>query len=182
MQAWLAFAIFGVAAGGAFLVLTVSEAAGLYVPPTMARLGKGTFDYIDAVFLIVWSLIFQAMSIHNGRRHQLILSKVHVPRSRASDVGGFIGFTVVAILWGVLVRTVFAGRAVDPTYISRLPFGVPAASLQAGAQQVTATYFIVVGLVLVLIVIARVFNPIDFDEYGRYLGRLRFRSPRTTHP
>ena len=115
-----------------------------------------------------------------GSNTKLTLRKTRVPRSRASDVWGFIVFTLVAILWGVLgVHTVFAGRAVDPTYVNRLPSSVPASSLQQGVVAVTTTYFVLVGLVLVLIVVTRLFNPINFDEYDRYLRRvLRLPPPR----
>lgn len=181
MQVWLFLAITAVVSGGAFVLLAVSGAAGLYVSPVVAQLGWGTFDYIDMVFFIMWAWMFQLLSTNDGLYYQLQLRKVRVPRSRASDVWGFAGFSVTAILWGVLgVHAVFAGRAVDPGYVSRLPSGVPADWLQQGVVDVTTTYFVLVGLVLVLIVVARLFNPIDFDEYDRYIRRvLHLRTPRT---
>ena len=173
VQAWLFLALTVVAFGGAFALLTVAANAGLYVVRPIAQLARGTFDYLDAVFLVVWARIFQLMSMNDGLHYQLKLRKAHPSRSRASDVVGFAGFSIVAILWGVLaVHTVFAARAVDPAYVNRLPPGVPAASLQHGVVEVTTTYFVSVGLVLVLNVIARLFNPIDFNEYERYARRI----------
>jgi hypothetical protein len=169
----LSLAVVLVAIGGAFVLLNVSSAVGLYIPPTISRLGIGTFDGIDVAFICVWAGTFQLLSVNDGLQYQLRLRKVRVPRSRASDVWGFIVFALVAVLWGVLgVHNVFAGRAEDPTYVSRLPFGVPAGSLQHGVVEVTTTYFVLVGIVLVLIVVARLFNPVDFDEYDRYCRRL----------
>ncbi|MGO4102926.1 hypothetical protein AB4Y63_03165 [Leifsonia sp. YAF41] len=181
MQGRLFLAITVVVAGGAFVLLSISSGAGLYIPPRIAQLGIGTFDGINMLFLIMWAWMFQLLSVNDGLQYQLTLRKARVLWSRASDVWGFIVFTLVAILWGVLgVHTVFAGRAVDPTYVNRLPFGVPASSLQHGVVEVTTTYFVLVGLVLVLIVVTRLFNPIDFDEYERYLRRvLRQPPPRT---
>jgi hypothetical protein len=57
-------------------------------------------------------------------------------------------------------------------YVRRLPQGVPAGSLQHGVVEVTTTYFVLVGIVLVLIVVARLFNPVDFAEYDRYCRKL----------
>ncbi|MDJ0350735.1 hypothetical protein [Cryobacterium sp. PH29-G1] len=181
MQSWLFLAVTVVVAGGAFVLLGISSDAGLYIPPAIAQLGRGTFDYINLLFLIMWAWMFQLLSVNDGFQYQLTLRKVRVPRSRASDVWSFIVFTLVAILWGVLgVHAVFTGRAVDPTYVNRLPSGVQASSLQHGVVEVTTTYFVLVGLVLVLIVVMRLFNPIDLDEYDRYLRRvLRLPPPRT---
>lgn len=181
VQGRLFLAVTVVVAGGAFVLLGVSGAAGLYIPPVIAQLGRGTFDYINMLFLIMWAWMFQLLSVNDGLQYQLTLGRARVSRSRASDVWGFIVFMLVAILWGVLaVHPVFAGRAVDPMYVNRLPSGVPASSLQHGVVEVTTTYFVLVGLVLVLIVVARLFNPIDFDEYERYLRRvLRQPPPRT---
>ncbi|WP_243012663.1 hypothetical protein [Cryobacterium zhongshanensis] len=145
----------------------------MYFSPAIAQLGRGTFDYINLLFLIMWAWMFQLLSVNDGLQYQLTLRKTRVPRSRVSDAWGFIAFTLVAILWGVLgVHTVFAGRAVDPTYVNRLPSGELASSLQHGVVEVTTTYFVLTGLVLVLIAVARLFNPIDFDEYDRYLRRV----------
>ena len=151
----------------------MSGVAGLYVSPAVAQPGRGTFDYIDILFVIMWAWMFQLLSTNDGIHYQLQLRKRRVPRSRASDVWGFAGFLVVAILWGVLgVHNVFAGRAVDPAYVSRLPSSVSAESLQQGVVEVTTTYFILVGLVLLVIVITRLFNPIDFDEYDRHIRKV----------
>lgn len=182
VQGWLFLAIIVVVAGGAFVLLGISSGAGLYIPPAIAQLGIGTFDGINVLFFFMWASMFLLLSINDGLHYRLTLREVRVPRSSASDVWGFIVFTLVAILWGVLgVHTVFAGRAVDPTYVNRLPSGVPASSLQHGVVDVTTTYFVLVGLVLVLIVVARLFNPINFDEYDRYLRRLlRLPPPRTS--
>jgi hypothetical protein len=172
-QVWLFLALTLVAFGGAFALLTVAANAGLYVVPRIAQLARGTFDHLDAIFLIMWAWTFQSLSMNDGLHYQLLLRKAHPPRSRASDVFGFAGFSIVAILWGVLaVHTVFAARAVDPAYVNRLPSGVPADSLQHGVVEVTATYFVSVGLVLVLNLIARLFNPVDFNEYERYARRI----------
>jgi hypothetical protein len=169
----LSLAVVLVAIGGAFVLLNVSSDAGLYIPPTISRLGIGTFDGIDVAFICMWAGIFQLLSVNDGLQYQLRLRKARVPRSRASDVWGFIVFTLLAVLWGVLgVHNVFAGRAVDPMYVSRLPSGVPAGSLQHGVVEVTTAYFVLVGIVLVLIVVARLFNPVDFDEYDRYCRKL----------
>jgi hypothetical protein len=117
--------------------------------------------------------------MNDGLKYHFQLRKTHPSRSRASDVVGFVGFSIVAILWGVLaVHTVYAARAVDPAYVNRLPSGVPADSLQHGVVEVTTTYFVLVGLVLVLNVIARLFNPIDFNEYERYARRILHMSPQ----
>jgi hypothetical protein len=173
MHGWLSLAVLLVAIGGAFVLLNVSTAVGLYIPPTISWLAFGTFDGIDVSFICVWAGIFQLLSVNDGLQYQLRLRKARVPRSRASDVWGFIVFTVLAVLWGVLgVHNVFAGRAVDPMYVNRLPQGVPAGSLQHGVVEVTTTYFVLVGIVLVLIVVARLFNPVDFAEYDRYCRKL----------
>lgn len=173
VQGWLFLATDVVAYGGIAVLLGVPTAAGLSIRPIIAGLGIGTFDGLDMLFFFMWAGMFQLMSIHNGLRYRLTVFKVHVPRSRESDVVGFVGFTLVAILWGVLaVHPVFASRAVDPTYLNRLPSGAPASSLQHGVVVVTTTYFVLVALVVVLIAVGRLFNPIDFDEYDRYLRRV----------
>ena len=173
VQAWLFLALTVVAFGGGCALLTVATFAGLYVVHPIAQLARGTFDYLDAVFLIMWAWTFQSLSMHDGLHYHFQLRKAHPSRSRASDVVGFAGFPIVAILWGVLaVHTVYAARAVDPAYVNRLPSGVPADSLQHGVVEVTTTYFVLVGLVLVLNLIARLFNPIDFNEYERYAARI----------
>jgi hypothetical protein len=121
----------------------------------------------------MWAWTFHSLSMHDGLQYHFQLRKAHPSRSRASDVVGFAGFSIVAILWGVLaVHTVFAARAEDPAYENRVPSGVPADSLQHGVVEVTATYFVSVGLVLVLNLIARLFNPVDFNEYERYARRI----------
>jgi hypothetical protein len=173
VQSWLFLAVLLVAIVGAFVLLSVSIAAGLYFPPTISRLGIGTFDGIDVGFICVWAGMFQVLSTNDGLEYQLKWRKARVLRSRASDVWGFIVFTLLAVVWGVLgVHNVFAGRAVDPTYVNRLPQGVPAGSLQHGVVEITTTYFVLVGIVLALIVVARLFNPVDFDEYDRYCRKL----------
>jgi hypothetical protein len=173
LQGRLSLAVVLVAIVGAFVLLSVSRAVGLYIPPTISWLGIGTFDGIDVGFIFMWAGMFVLLSVNDGLQYQLRLGKMRVPRSRASDVWGFIVFTVLAVLWGVLgVHNVFAGRAEDPMYVSRLPQGVPAGSLQHGVVEVTTTYFVLVGIVLVLIVVARLFNPVDFDEYDRYCRKV----------
>ena len=166
--------------GGGCALLTVATFAGLYVVHPIAQMARGTFDYLDALFLFMWAWTFQSLSMHDGLHYHFQLRKAHPSRSRASDVAGFVGFPIVAILWGVLaVHTVYAARAVDPAYVNRLPPGVPAASLQHGVVEVTTIYFVSVGLVLVLNVIARLFNPVDFNEFERYARRiLQHLSPR----
>jgi hypothetical protein len=181
VQVWLFIALTLVVFGGAFALLTVAGNAGLYVSPPNAALGRGTFDYLDGLFLVMWGWTFQGLSVNDGLQYQFQLRKARPRplRSRASDVWGFAGFSIVAILWGVFaVHPVFAARAVDPVYVNRLPPGVPADSLQHGVVEVTITYFVLVGLVLVLNVIARLFNPIDFNEYERYARRISRLSPR----
>lgn len=176
---WLFLALTVVVLGGAFALFTVAGNAGLYVSPPVAQLARGTFDYLDGLFLVMWAWTFQRLSVNDGLQYQLQLRKARPSRSRASDVWGFAGFSIVAILWGVLaVHTVFAARAVDPVYVNRLPPGVPADSLQHGVVEVAITYFVLVGLVLVLNVVARLFNPIDFNEYERYARRISHLSPR----
>jgi hypothetical protein len=157
----------------------VSGSAGLYAPPPVAQLGRGTFDYIDIVFVIIWAWTFQSLSVNDGLRYQFRLGTWRASRSRASDVGGFAGFFIMAVLWGVFgVHNVFAARAVDPDYVSQLPPGTPTGSLQHGVAEVTITYFVIVALLLIVIVIARMFNPVDFDEYARYARSILHRSPR----
>ena len=159
-----------VAIGGVVALLSVSNVAGLYIPPTIARLGIGTFDGINVLFFFMWASMFQLLSVNDGLHYRLELSKKRVPRSRASDALILIAFPVVAVLWGVIaVYDVFANRATDPMYVRRLPEGVAASSLQHGVTEVMTTYFILVALVLVLIVIARRFNPVDFAEYDRHV-------------
>jgi hypothetical protein len=178
-QVWLFLALTVVVFGGAFALFTVAGNAGLYQSPPIAQMARGTFDYLDGLFLVMWGWTFQGLSVNDGLQYQLPLRKARLSRSRASDVWGFAGFSIVAILWGVFaVHTVFAARAVDPVYVNRLPPGVPADSLQHGVVEVTITYFVLVGLVLVLNVIARLFNPIDFNEYERYARRIPRLSPR----
>jgi hypothetical protein len=179
VQVWLFTALTVVAFGGAFALLTVAAIAGLYVVPPIAQLARGTFDHLDAIFLIMWAWTFHSLSMHDGLQYHFQLRKAHPSRSRASDVAGFVGFPIVAILWGLLaVHTVYAARAVDPAYVNRLPSGVPAASLQHGVVEVTTIYFVSVGLVLVLNVIARLFNPVDFNEFERYARRILQHLPR----
>jgi hypothetical protein len=173
VQVWLFLALTLVVAAGSFGLLAVSGAVGLYVSPMVAQLGRGTFDYINVVFVIMWAWMFQLLSTNDGVQYQLQVRKARPPRSRATDVWGFIGFLAVAVVWGVVgVHAVFAARSVDPFYVDRLPPGVPAESLQHGAVVVTAAYFVLIGLLLTLIVIARRFNPIDFGEYDRYIRRV----------
>lgn len=183
MQGWLRLAVDVVAYVGIAVLLGVPTAAGLSIRPIIAGLGIGTFDGLDMLVFFMWAGMFQLMSIHNGLQYRLTWFKVPVPRSRTSDVLGFVGFTLVAILWGVLaVHPVFASRAVNPTYLSRLPPGASASSLQHGVVVVTTTYFILVALVLVLIAVGRLFNPIDFDEHDRYLRQILHLPPSRTPP
>ncbi|MFP3464030.1 hypothetical protein SB754_00850 [Leifsonia sp. SIMBA_070] len=148
----------------------MSNMAGLYVPPTIGRLAIGTFDGVNVLFLFMWASMFQLLSVNDGLQYRLKLGKKRVPRSRVSDVVILIAFPLVAVLWGVFaIYDVLAGRATDPMYLRRLPEGVPASSLQHGVTEVMSTYVILVALVLVLIVIARRFNPVDFDEYDRHV-------------
>jgi ABC-type multidrug transport system fused ATPase/permease subunit len=168
---FLAVVLFAIV--GAFVLVGVSLAAGLYIPPTISWLGIGTFDGIDVGIFFMWASMFVLLSVNDGLQYQLRLGKTRVPRSRASDVWGFIVFTLLAVLWGALgLHRVMASRAVDPMYVNRLPSGLPAGSLQHGVVEVTTTYFVLVGIVLVLIVVARLFNPVDFDEYDRYCRKL----------
>jgi hypothetical protein len=114
-QVWLFLALTVVVSGGAFALLTVAGNAGLYLSPRVAQLGRGTFDYLDEVFLIMWGWTFQRLSVNDGLQYQFQLRKARPSRSRTSDVWGFAGFSIVAILWEVFaVHTVFAARAVDP--------------------------------------------------------------------
>lgn len=173
VQVWLFTALTVVAFGGGCALLIVATFAGLYVVHPIGLLARGTFDYLDALFLFMWASTFQSLSMNDGLQYHFHLRKAHPSRSRASDVVGFVGFSIVAILWGVLaVHTVYAARAVDPAYVNRLPSGVPAASLQHGVIEVTTIYFVSVGLVLVLNLIARLFNPVDFNEFERYAARV----------
>jgi hypothetical protein len=173
LQGRLFLAVVLVAIFGAFVLLGVSLAAGLYIPPTISWLGIGTFDGIDVGIFFMWASMFVLLSVNDGLQYQLRLGKTRVPRSRASDVWGFIVFTLLAVLWGALgLHSVMASRAVDPMYVRRLPQGVPAGSLQHGVVEVTTTYFVLVGIVLVLIVVARLFNPVDFAEYDRYCRKI----------
>ncbi|MCU1530396.1 MAG: hypothetical protein JWP75_4159 [Frondihabitans sp.] len=173
LQGRLFLAVVLVAIVGVPVLLGVSDAVGLYIPPTISRLAIGTFDGIDALFFFMWTGMFVLLSVNDGLQYQLTLGKTRVPRSRASDVWGFIVFTLLAVVWGALgLHSVMASRAVDPMYVSRLPQGVPAGSLQHGVVEVTTTYFVLVGIVLVLIVVARLFNPVDFDEYDRYCRKI----------
>jgi len=168
VSAWLSLVITALAVGGIVALLSVPDMAGLYIPPTIARLAIGTFDGINALFFFMWASMFQLVSIHDGLQYRLKLRKKRVSRSRAADALILVAFPVVAVLWGVIaVYGVYAGRATDPMYLRRLPEGVPAGSLQHGVTEVMTTYFILVALVLILIVIARRFNPVDFDEYDR---------------
>lgn len=180
VQVWLFTALTVVALGGGCALLIVPTFAGLYVVHPIGLMARGTFDYLDAIFLLMWAWTFQSLSMHDGLHYHFQLRKAHPSRSRASDVAGFVGFPIVAILWGALaVHTVYAARAVDPAYVNRLPSGVPADSLQHGVVEVTTIYFVLVGLVLVLNLIARLFNPVDFNEFERYGRRiLRHLSPR----
>ena len=179
MQVWVFVALTVVAAGGAFALLMVAGSAGLYAAPPVAQLGRATFDYVDIVFVIMWAWTFQSLSVNDGLEYQFRLGNWRAARSRASDVGSFAGFLVVAVLWGVLgVHNVFAARAVDPYYVSRLPPGASTDSLQNGVAAVTTTYFVILGLLLLIVVIARVFNPVDFDEYTGYARSILRRSPR----
>lgn len=170
VSAWLSLVITVLAVVGVVALLSVSDMAGLYIPPTIARLAIGTFDGINVLFFFMWTSMFQLLSVNDGLQYRLKLGKKRAPRSRASDVLILVAFAVVAVLWGVfVVYDVFAGRATDPMYLRRLPGGVPASSLQLGVTDVMSTYFILVALVLVLIVIARRFNPVDFDQYDRHV-------------
>ena len=167
VSAWLSLGITLLAIGGVVALLSVSNAVGLYIPPTIARLAIGTFDGINVLFFFMWTSMFQLLSVNDGLQYRLKLGKWRAPRSRASDVLILVAFPVVAVLWGVAVYGVFAGRATDPMYLRRLPEGMPASSLQHGVTEVITTYFIFVAVVLILIVIARRFNPVDFDEHDR---------------
>lgn len=178
MQAWLRLANTVVAYAGIAALLAVPTAAGLSIAPRIVGRGMSPFDGLDMFVFFMWAGMFQLLSIHDGLQYRLTWFKVPVPRSRTSDVVGFVGFTLVAIVWGVLaVHPVFASRAVDPTYLNRLPTGASASSLQHGVVVVTTTYFVLVAVVLVLIVVGRLFNPIDFDEYDRYLRRVLHSPP-----
>ncbi|MFB9747410.1 hypothetical protein [Leifsonia shinshuensis] len=171
MSAWLSIAITVVAIGGLVALLVVPGLAGLSIPPIIGRLGIGTFDGINALFFFMWTSMLQLLSVNDGLRYGLKLGRTRVPRGRASDVLILMVFVLVAVVWGVTaVHGVFAARAIDPMYLARLPEGAPPNSLQHGVADVMATYFILVALVFVLVVIARLFNPVDFDEYD---GRIR---------
>lgn len=73
-------------------------AAGVSIRPIIAGLGIGTFDGLDMLFRFMWAAMFQLISIHESPQYRLTWFKVHVPRSPTSDVVGFVGLTMVAIL------------------------------------------------------------------------------------
>ncbi|MDM4763739.1 hypothetical protein QT381_12040 [Galbitalea sp. SE-J8] len=65
----------------------------------------------------------------------------------------------------------FSARATDPDYLNRirLTHDATANSLAGGVTTVMTLYFVLVALVTVMIAIARLFTPVDFDEYDRCL-------------
>jgi hypothetical protein len=173
VQVWLFLAMWLLGIGGGFYVQTVGENAGLYIPPAFAALARGTFDYLNIVFMFMWASTFQSLSVHDGLHYRLRFRTALVRRSIASDVLSLIAFPLIAVLWGELaVHTVFAHRAIDPRYVSRLPYGTPAETLQHGVGEVMTAYFVVVGIAFALIMVARLFNPADLDECDRYFARI----------
>lgn len=181
VSAWLSSALTIVAVGGLVALLGIPSLVGLSIPPRIAQLGIGTFDGITALSFFMWTSMLQLLSVHDGLRYRLKLGRARVARSRASDVLVLIAFGVVAVVWGLTaVHDVFAGRAIDPMYLARLPRGAPPASLQHGVVAVMATYFGLVALVFVLVVVERLFNPVDFDEYdGHIRAILHLRTAET---
>ena len=182
VSAWLSIAITIVAIGGLVALLVIPGLAGLSIPPLIGRLGIGTFDGINALFFFMWTSMLQLLSVNDGLRYGLRLSRARVPRSRASDVLILIAFAVVAVVWGVTaVHGVFASRATNPIYLARLPEGMPASSLQLAITEVMITYFVLVAIVFVLVVIARLFNPVDFDDFNAHIRAiLQMRTDETT--
>ncbi|AYG03361.1 hypothetical protein [Gryllotalpicola protaetiae] len=180
VQVCLFLAVLAVAIIGGCVLISGARNTGLSIPPAFARLGIGTFDGINFVALFMWAWSFQALSIHDGANYPLRLRNARVRRSKTSDVLILIVYPLAAVLWGELaVHRTFASRATDAGYAGRLPHGTPAESLQHAAVEVTIAYFVVVGLVVALILVARLFNPIDFDEYDEYLRRvLHVRRPQ----
>jgi hypothetical protein len=170
VSARLSIVITIVAIGGLVALLVVPGLAGLSIPPIIGRLGIGTFDGINALFFFMWTSMLQLLSVNDGLRYGLRLGRARLPRSRASDVLILIAFAVVPVVWGdTAVHGVFASRAIDPTYLARLPEGAPPNSLQHGVAEVTATYFILVAIVFVLVLVAWLFNPVNFDEYNGHI-------------
>jgi hypothetical protein len=172
-QAWVFIACTVVAFGGGAALLTVAGSVGLYAPPTIGRLGIGTFDGLTVLFVVLWTWTLHLLSINDGREYGLQLGRRGAPWSRASDVVIPIVFGVVALGWGLFgVHRVSTERAADPTRVHSQSAGASAQLLHHGAAEVTTVYFVVVGIAYALALVARLLSPVDLDGYRRHLRGL----------
>lgn len=172
-QARLAVVNVVVAFVGGLVLWSIAQHCGLYIPPVFAGGGRGTFDFLNDVFILMWATTFHSLRVNDGLRYHLRMRRngPGVPRGRTSDALILVICPVVAVLWGALtVHGVFAARAADARYGSRLPYGTPPGVLEQGVTAVTAAYFVTIATVFLFVLLGARFNPVDLEEYDRYLG------------
>lgn len=157
---------------GTSAVVLTTVLSGLFIASEIVRGWIATFDFVNGLFIIMWSSTLIGLSANDGSSYQLRL-RGRVRKGKVADIVAFIGLPMLAVIWGVFaLHPVLAGRAADPAYLRR---GATVSDLQQGVITVMVAYWVVVGMVYVLYVIGLRFNPVDLDAYDRIQRRvLRF--------
>lgn len=160
-----------IAAVGVLAPVRVADAVGLYLSPSFYRGWIGTFEFINGLFIILWSACLLGLGVNDGRHYQWgFRGRLSVTAS--SNVVIRVVLPALAVLWcELVVRPVFRLRAADPTYITHLPSGTTPDSLEAGAGGVVSATYAVLAVAAVLYILQMRFNPVDLDEFDRRLRR-----------
>ncbi|MBG0719053.1 hypothetical protein G3N18_13465 [Microbacterium sp. 2C] len=160
----------------AFCVLApvrIADAVGLYLSPAFYRGWIGTFEFVNGVFIIMWSSCLMRMGVNDGQHYRRGFRGPLAVTPRSNVIIRVL-FAALAVIWcELVVRTVFHLRAIDPTYINHLPFGTSAETLENGVGWVVAATYAALAVAAVFYFVQTRFNPVDLDELDR---RLRSRS------
>jgi hypothetical protein len=159
---------------GAAIPLWIADGVGLYNPPTVYPLWLGTFDYLNALFMLAWAVSLIRLGISDEDRYQLRFPR-RLRRSKRSDILVPVCYVAGAVLWGaLLLHPILVGRATDPLYLTPRPGGTPTtvSALEAGVLTVTIAYYSVLAVVFTIYLVSRRYNPVDLDEYDQMSRRI----------
>lgn len=162
-----------VAGLGILVPVRVADAVGLYLSPVVYRGWIGTFEFVNGVFIIMWSSFLLSMGVNDGQYYRRGFRGPLAVTPRSNVIIRVL-FAALAVVWcELVVRTVFHLRAIDPTYINHLPYGASVETLAGGVGWVVAATYAALAVGAVFYLVQARFNPVDLDEFDR---RLRHRS------
>jgi hypothetical protein len=164
---------------GSAIPLWLAVGTGLYISPSVYPLWRGTFDYLNVLFIAFCATSLVQFGVRDEHHYAFRLWS-RFRRSKRSDLVIPVAFLATAILWGeLLLRPILTGRATDPTYLQRQPPGTASYLLEAGVPVVLTAYYLILAAVVVIYLIGLRYNPVDLDEYDhmsrRILGTKRTR-------